>query len=87
MENMKKPQEGFSAVEALLILIIVAILGGVGWYVWHANNEADKNLTSASNTSSLSNKTDKSNGYFVIKEWNVRAKNSYGITPLFHHRN
>ncbi|MBI2589068.1 hypothetical protein HYW35_02610 [Candidatus Saccharibacteria bacterium] len=37
---MKKNQKGFSAVEGLLILIIVGLLGFVGWYVWNSNNKA-----------------------------------------------
>lgn len=29
--------EGFSAIEGLLILVIIGIIGGVGWYVWEQN--------------------------------------------------
>ncbi len=33
---MKKlSQNGFTAVEGLLILVIVGIIGGVGWFVWN----------------------------------------------------
>jgi predicted negative regulator of RcsB-dependent stress response len=41
---------GFSAVEGLLITIIIGILGGVGWYVWHANSQINKNLNAADST-------------------------------------
>jgi type II secretory pathway pseudopilin PulG len=47
---MARNQKGFTAVEALLIMIIVAMLGGVGWYVWHSQRTANKNLDDASNT-------------------------------------
>lgn len=33
-------QEGFTVVEGLLILLILAILGGTGYYIYQANNEA-----------------------------------------------
>jgi hypothetical protein len=51
---MKKYQDGFSIVEGLLIVVMVAMLGGVGWYVWHANGQANKNLDSAVNSANNS---------------------------------
>jgi hypothetical protein len=44
---MKKNQSGFSAVEAFLILVIVGIIGGTGWYVLRANNNTNKTLNNA----------------------------------------
>lgn len=38
----KMSQTGFSVVEALLILIIVAIVAGTGWYVWHVQQNTNK---------------------------------------------
>ncbi len=38
---------GFTALEGLLILVIVGILGGTGWYVWNAHNKANDTLTNA----------------------------------------
>jgi len=54
---MKKNQSGFSIVEGLLILIIVGIIGGTGWYVWQAKNNTDDNLSSATKTSNSSQST------------------------------
>jgi uncharacterized protein (UPF0333 family) len=77
---MKKQQLGFSVVEGLLITIIVAILGGVGWYVWNSQKEVDKTYSQTAN-SSVSPKSknstnsaalDSSPNYFVIKEWGVK---------------
>jgi hypothetical protein len=42
-----KRQSGFSAVAALLILVIVGIIGGTGWYVVQANNKATDTLDNA----------------------------------------
>jgi hypothetical protein len=44
---MKKNQSGFSAIAALLILVIVGIIGGTGWYVVQANNKATDTLDNA----------------------------------------
>jgi hypothetical protein len=87
---MKKPQEGFSAVEALLIVIIVGMLGGVGWYVWNSQKQVDKTYSQTANStvapkqaSAKSSPAASQSNYLTIKEWGVRAKNSYGITPVY----
>jgi hypothetical protein len=84
---MKKYQNGFSAVEALLILIIVGMLAGIGWYVWHANDQANKSYSQTANSSAVPSKKTASTvapssgaGYFEIKEWGVRAKYTGNLT-------
>jgi hypothetical protein len=47
---MKKlSQSGFAAVETVLLVVIVAAIAGIGYYVWHTHNNVDK-LTSTSET-------------------------------------
>jgi type II secretory pathway pseudopilin PulG len=48
---MKRTQRGFSAVEALLLVIIIGILVGVGWYVWHSQKQVDKTYSQTANSS------------------------------------
>src|SRR3990167_8851914 len=46
---MKKlSQNGFTAIGALLILAMVAIIGGVGWYVTKSKNGTNKTYDNAS---------------------------------------
>jgi len=52
----KTKQSGFAAVETILVVVILAILGGTGWYVWHSKQAADKSL-SQSSASNLASKT------------------------------
>lgn len=47
---MKKNQKGFSAVEILFVLVIVSLIGGLGWYVWQ-NHESTNKSQSATQTS------------------------------------
>jgi hypothetical protein len=54
---MKRDSKGFSAVEGLLILIILGILAGVGWYVWKSNNQANKSLNNADKSNSIKTNT------------------------------
>jgi hypothetical protein len=64
-------QKGFAALEALLILVIFAIIGGTGWYVMSSKNDIYQNYDSANSSSSPVNSATKKN--FEIKEWGVKA--------------
>jgi hypothetical protein len=44
---MNKTQKGFAALEALLILIIVGVISGIGWYVLHTKHQTDRILSQA----------------------------------------
>lgn len=58
----RNDKNGFAALETLLILVIVALIGGTGWYVWHSKQQADKTLNAAQseNTSAFKSTTVKS---------------------------
>jgi Tfp pilus assembly protein PilE len=60
MSNVRKNQAGFSAVEVGLIVIIIAILAFVGYYVWHTKQSVDKSLT-ANNSSASTQQSSKTN--------------------------
>lgn len=47
---MKSNQKGFSAVELLLILVFIGVIGSVGWYVWQSKNNSTSQITSNTNT-------------------------------------
>jgi Tfp pilus assembly protein PilX len=59
--SMSKNQKGFSVVEGLLILVIVGILGGTGWYVWNSNKKTNDLLNSVDKSSSVGAKATKKN--------------------------
>jgi len=50
---MSKKQSGFSAVEGLLILIILGLVSFTGWYVWHSKQSTDKTYTNAAKSALL----------------------------------
>jgi hypothetical protein len=52
MPHKKSNQTGFAAVAGLLIVIIVLLVGGTGYYVWHTNRQANNTLNSASTAAS-----------------------------------
>jgi uncharacterized protein (UPF0333 family) len=82
----KLNQKGFAAIEAVLILAIVAIVGGTGYYIYQANNKATDTQNSAqtnANTATPHKKSDTKATYLTIKEWNVRAPISSSIAPQY----
>jgi hypothetical protein len=78
---MNKQQSGFAVVESLLILVIVAIIGGTGWFVWHSKQQTDKTLSETGNSQSVNPSkktpttvsTSTSQKYLTIKEWSVKV--------------
>jgi uncharacterized protein HemX len=51
MSSIKQDERGFSPVESLLLVVIVAIIGGTGWYIYHSKQETNKTLDAATSTS------------------------------------
>lgn len=46
-----KKQLGFSLVEGLLILVIIGLVGFIGWFIYNAKNSAAKSLDTSSKVS------------------------------------
>ena len=44
--------KGFTVIEVLLLIFIIMVLGGVGWYVWQAKNKTDKNFKDSDSANS-----------------------------------
>ncbi len=45
-------QTGFAVVEGLLILVIIGLIGGIGFYVMNARSKSNKSLNSSANNTS-----------------------------------
>jgi Tfp pilus assembly protein PilV len=74
---MKKNQNGFSAIEALLVLVVVGLVGFIGWYVWNNNKSAQPKTNSASNnlsavTTVSATDTAKTFSYSYPSNWSVQ---------------
>lgn len=90
--------KGFGAIEALLIVVIVGVIGGVGYFVYNSQKKTSKPLDNAANsqtepqnTSTPDNTTtvsapDKYAGNLVIKEWGLRMnmKDADKVTYEYH---
>lgn len=54
---MKTNQKGFSTLEVILILVIVGLVGFVGWYVYDSSQKTNDTYTAASKSSSSDSAT------------------------------
>lgn len=69
---MKQKQTGFTVIEALLLVIALSIIGFGGYYVWNSNQQSNKSLSQAEQTSQKTSPIQKDQKYLTIKEWGVR---------------
>lgn len=51
---MKINQKGFGAVEVIIVLVVVGLIGGAGWYVWQKNKDNDSTKTTQNDRPSKS---------------------------------
>lgn len=51
MRKLKDNRQGFALVESLLIVVIIALISFVGWYVYHAMKNTNNTYNSATKTS------------------------------------
>ncbi len=72
---MVKNQKGFAAVEALLIVLVIGLIGSVGWYVYQNNNNGKNNQTTEDSKSS---KVDAQNDEYA--DWNTYNAKLGGFT-------
>jgi uncharacterized protein (UPF0333 family) len=82
MKKIKNNQMGFSAVEVLMLVVIVALLGTVG-YLFYKNHNKTTPAATTTNTGAPATQTtpattttptvDTTN-YLVIKEWGIKVK-------------
>ncbi|MEK7059705.1 MAG: hypothetical protein AAB971_03035 [Patescibacteria group bacterium] len=87
MTSPKFNQRGFAAVETILIIVIVAIIGGAGYFVYSSNKKTNDTLNSAAKvaqSSPDSNTKTKSvakstQPVLDIKEWDVKIELSPGL--------
>ncbi len=87
---MKINQKGFSVVEILIIIVVVGLLGVVGWFVYDRQKDktSDTSNTQASTmqkdeaSKQETKKADPNEGYLVVKEWGVRFKTPSGLSDV-----
>lgn len=56
MRKIQNNQQGFSAVEAVLIIVVLGILGFTGWFVYKSQKDTSKTLNNSGNSSVNTNK-------------------------------
>lgn len=78
---MKKNQSGFSAVELLILLVVIGLIGGAGWYVWQSKskNSSSNNTQTTQNEASKQN-SEADNTKTADETANWKSYTRYGVT-------
>ena len=84
MKKLSKSNSGFSAIEVVLVLLIVSLLVFVGCYAWQAKNNVDNTYSNASNASIPAITTSKPASDLVIKEWNVKMPLTKDVSDAYY---
>lgn len=72
---MKANQKGFSVVEILIVVVIIGLLGAVGWLVYNRQNSSNQSAGKSQSRQSSSAQTDtqtSSSDYLVLADFKVR---------------
>lgn len=66
-------QNGFTLIEGLLIILVLAVVGFGSYYVWHSQTEKNNMESNGQNTTSPASSS-LGQSYLTISEWGVRLK-------------
>ncbi len=82
---MSKYQKGFGAVEAIIIVIVVAIIGFGAWFVWDKNqkDDAKQETTTTTQNNAEANKEEEK-PTLTITEWGVKFTLSDPIKDAYY---
>ena len=89
--------KGFGAIESILIVVIIAAIGGAGYYVYNSQKKTNAALDNASKAQSDPQKSEKKekvetkvvekneeSGFFEIKELGVKFKPTSSLGGLYY---
>lgn len=91
---MKKNENGFSAVEIIIVIVILGLVGTVGWLVYDRHKSKTDNKTNQTNQQEAKQETPnkqnnasadlKTNDYLEIKEYGVKLELSKEIKDAYY---
>lgn len=79
---MKTSQRGFSVVEILVAIVIVGLIGGVGWYIWQSTNKKGSEQPTAQTTEEIKKEESAvKQGYTLYTDSNLSLQYPDAWTP------
>ncbi len=81
-------QKGFSPIQILLVLVVIGLIGGTGWYVWESRNKTSQTLADTSKAAGEAQKAEKKKetakpATDPVADW-VTYKSTVGVFTLKH---
>lgn len=68
--KLKNSQNGFGVVGVLVLIIVLLVVGGAGYFVWQKNDTKTSTTTSTDTQTTVQAQE----GYLTITEWGVKMK-------------
>lgn len=87
MKKLRNNRLGFGAIEALIILVIIGLLAGAGWYVYSRQNKAEEPQESTETTQEASSEeleAEEDYGKLTIEETGVSFDLSEEIKDAYY---
>jgi type II secretory pathway pseudopilin PulG len=81
---MKHNQKGFSLIEGLLLVIAIALVAGVGYYVYSSNKKTNESLNNASKVSQSTALPPTSAILYKVKELGIEFKLPDSLKGLYY---
>ncbi len=80
--TVARAQAGFAVLETILIVGILGVLSGTGYFVWHAKQTADKSLDAATQSSPTADGLHvfSALGYKLPTNWFVDLNSKYSVS-------
>jgi prepilin-type N-terminal cleavage/methylation domain-containing protein len=74
MNKLNQNEQGFSAVELIMVIVIIVLIGAVGYFVYKNDHQTTRvvTITKTQQATPKTSSTTNSTSYLVIKEWGVK---------------
>ena len=83
---MKANQKGFGIVEIIIVLVVISLLGVLGWVIYNRQKDGTSEVSNTQQKEETPKpetmKPDPNEGYLVVKEWGLRFKSPSGLTDI-----
>ncbi|HSW36811.1 MAG TPA: hypothetical protein VLG37_00375 [Candidatus Saccharimonadales bacterium] len=80
--SIKKSQDGFGAIEVVLVIVVVGLIAFAGWYMWHSKKNPATNAGTSQATGSSSSSS--ASSFLEIPEFGIKLKTSADISDLYY---
>jgi Tfp pilus assembly protein PilE len=76
----KSASKGFTAVEAIIVILVVAVLAFGGWFIWHKSYKKENTKTNNQTSHNQNNQSKETAQPDLYPGWKTYGNTTYGIS-------